>query len=111
VVDRFAQIRLAMLDEMQHPLDLLLQLGDELWPSYGGVRAEVVADAEYRAGRGASRRSRVALDGRDARNTCCARRRRGHAVAPLVSRNGDRHAQEGGVDRRAIVATALVVLR
>jgi hypothetical protein len=39
-----------MLDEMQHPLDLLLQLGDELWPSYGGVEPEVVADAEYRAG-------------------------------------------------------------
>ena len=48
-VDRFA-LRLAMLDEMQHPLDLLLKLGDELWPSYGGVEPEVVADAEYRAG-------------------------------------------------------------
>ena len=48
-IDRFA-LRLAMLDEMQHPLDLLLQLGDELWPSYGGVEPEVVADAEYRAG-------------------------------------------------------------
>ena len=48
-VDRFA-LRLAMLDEMQHSLDLLLQLGDELWPSYGGVEPEVVADAEYRAG-------------------------------------------------------------
>lgn len=48
-VDRFA-LRLAMLDDMQHPLDLLLQLGDELWPSYGGVEPEVAADAEYRAG-------------------------------------------------------------
>jgi len=48
-IDRFA-LRLAMLDEMQHPLDLLLKLGDELWPSYGGVEPEVVADAVYRAG-------------------------------------------------------------
>ena len=42
--------RRALLDAMQQPLDLLLTLGDELWPSYGGVEPEVVADAEYRAG-------------------------------------------------------------
>ena len=48
-VDRFA-LRLAMLDDLQHPLDVLLLLGDELWPTYGGVEPEVVADAEYRAG-------------------------------------------------------------
>ena len=48
-VDRFA-LRLAMLDDMQHPLELLLEIGDELWPSYSGVEPEVIADAEYRAG-------------------------------------------------------------
>ena len=48
-VDRFA-LRLAMLDDMQHPLDLLLEVGNELWPGYGGVEPEVIADAEYRAG-------------------------------------------------------------
>ena len=48
-VDRFA-LRLAMLDDMQHPLELLLEIGDELWASYGGVEPEVIADAEYRAG-------------------------------------------------------------
>ena len=48
-VDRFA-LRLAMRDDMQHPLELLLELGDGLWSSYGGVEPEVVADAEYRAG-------------------------------------------------------------
>jgi len=48
-VDRFA-LRLAMLDDMQHPLDLLLEIGDELWHAYGGVEPEVIADAEYRAG-------------------------------------------------------------
>jgi hypothetical protein len=39
-----------MLDDMQHPLDLLLEIGDELWHAYGGVEPEVIADAEYRAG-------------------------------------------------------------
>jgi hypothetical protein len=48
-VDRFA-LRLAMLDDMQQPLELLLEIGDELWASYGGVEPEVIADAEYRAG-------------------------------------------------------------
>ena len=48
-VDRFA-LRLAMLDDMQHPLELLLEVGDELWTTYGGVEPEVIADAEYRAG-------------------------------------------------------------
>ena len=48
-VDRFA-LRLAMLDDMQHPLDLLLEVGNELWLSYGGIEPEVIADAEYRAG-------------------------------------------------------------
>ena len=48
-VDRFA-LRLAMLDDMQHPLELLLEIGDELWSTYGGVEPEVIADAEYRAG-------------------------------------------------------------
>ena len=48
-VDRFA-LRLAMLDDMQHPLELLIEIGDELWASYGGVEPEVIADAEYRAG-------------------------------------------------------------
>jgi hypothetical protein len=35
-IDRFA-LRLAMLDDMQHPLELLLQMGNDLWPTYGGV--------------------------------------------------------------------------
>ena len=48
-VDRFA-LRLARLDDMQHPLELLLEIGDELWPSFSGVEPEVIADAEYRAG-------------------------------------------------------------
>jgi hypothetical protein len=49
-VDRFA-LRVAMLDDMQHPLGALIQLGSELWPVFRGVEPEVVADAEYRAGR------------------------------------------------------------
>ena len=48
-IDRFA-LRLAMLDDMQHPLELLLQMGNDLWPSYGGVEPEVIAEAEYRSG-------------------------------------------------------------
>jgi hypothetical protein len=46
---RFA-LRLAMLDDMHHPLELLLQMGGDLWPTYGGVEPEVIADAEYRTG-------------------------------------------------------------
>ena len=49
-VHRFA-LRVAMLDEMQHPLETLIQLGSDLWPTFGGVEPELVADAEYRAGR------------------------------------------------------------
>ena len=49
-VDRFA-LRVAMLDDMQHPLDVLIQLGSDLWRTFRGVEPEVVADAEYRAGR------------------------------------------------------------
>jgi hypothetical protein len=49
-VDRFA-LRVAMLDDMQHPLEVLIQVGSDLWPVFGGVEPEVVADAEYRAGR------------------------------------------------------------
>jgi hypothetical protein len=49
-VDRFA-LRVAMLDDMQHPLEVLIQLGSDLWPVFSGVEPEVVADAEYRAGR------------------------------------------------------------
>jgi hypothetical protein len=45
-----SRLRLAMLDEMQHPLELLLEIGDDLWTTYGGVEPEVIADAEYRAG-------------------------------------------------------------
>ena len=48
-IGRFA-LRLAMLDDMQHPLEELLQMGDALWSTYGGVEPEVIADAEYRAG-------------------------------------------------------------
>ena len=48
-IGRFA-LRLAMLDDMQHPLEQLLQMGDDLWSTYGGVEPEVIADAEYRAG-------------------------------------------------------------
>ncbi len=48
-VDRFA-LRLAMLDDMQHPLDLLLRSATSSGASYGGVEPEVIADAEYRAG-------------------------------------------------------------
>ena len=48
-IGRFA-LRLAMLDDMQHPLEELLQMGDVLWSTYGGVEPEVIADAEYRAG-------------------------------------------------------------
>jgi hypothetical protein len=48
-IDRFA-LRLAMLDDMQHPLELLLQMGNDLWSTYGGVEPEIIADAEYRAG-------------------------------------------------------------
>jgi hypothetical protein len=46
---RFA-LRLAMLDDMQHPLEQLLEMGNDLWSAYGGVEPEVIADAEYRAG-------------------------------------------------------------
>ena len=38
-----------MLDDM-HPLELLLQMGNDLWPTYGGVEPEVIAEAEYRSG-------------------------------------------------------------
>ena len=48
-IDRFA-LRLAMLDDMQHPLELLLQMGNDLWATFGGIEPEVVADAEYRSG-------------------------------------------------------------
>ena len=48
-IDRFA-LRLAMLDDMQHSLELLLRIGNDLWPTYGGVEPEVIADAEYRSG-------------------------------------------------------------
>ena len=48
-IGRFA-LRLAMLDDMRHPLELLLQMGGDLWPTYGGVEPEVIADAEYRTG-------------------------------------------------------------
>ena len=48
-IERFA-MRLAMLDDMQHPLELLLQIGNDMWSTYGGVEPEVIADAEYRAG-------------------------------------------------------------
>ena len=39
-----------MLDDMHHPLELLLQMGGDLWPTDGGVEPEVIADAEYRTG-------------------------------------------------------------
>ena len=48
-IGRFA-LRLAMLDDMHHILELLLQMGSDLWPTYGGVEPEVIADAEYRTG-------------------------------------------------------------
>ena len=48
-IGRFA-LRLAMLDDMQHPLEQLLEMGNALWSTYGGVEPEVIADAEYRAG-------------------------------------------------------------
>src|SRR5215212_9208016 len=48
-IERFA-MRLAMLDDMQHPLELLLQIGNDMWSTYGGVEPEVIADAEYRTG-------------------------------------------------------------
>ena len=48
-IGRFA-LRLAMLDDMRHPLEQLLQMGDDLWSTYGRVEPEVIADAEYRAG-------------------------------------------------------------
>ena len=48
-IGRFA-LRLAMLDDMHHPLELLLQMGGDLWPTYGGVEPEVIAAAEYRTG-------------------------------------------------------------
>jgi len=34
-IGRFA-LRLAMLDDIQHPLEQLLQMGDDLWSTYGG---------------------------------------------------------------------------
>ncbi|MEO6747646.1 MAG: hypothetical protein ABIS28_08270 [Caldimonas sp.] len=48
-VDRFA-MRLAMRDELRHPLELLIEMGNGLWPAFGGIEPEVIADAEYRAG-------------------------------------------------------------
>ena len=47
-IDRFA-LRLAMLDDMQHPLELLLQMGSDLWATFSGVEPEVIADVEYRS--------------------------------------------------------------
>ena len=48
-VDRFA-LRLAMRDELLHPLELLIEMGNDMWPDFGGIVPEVIADAEYRAG-------------------------------------------------------------
>jgi hypothetical protein len=48
-VARFA-LRLAMLDQSQHPLEQLIVLGEELWSRFSGVEPEVVAEAEFRAG-------------------------------------------------------------
>jgi len=49
-VDRFA-LRVAMLDDMPHSLDVLIRAACVLWPVSSVVGTEVVADAEYRAGR------------------------------------------------------------
>jgi hypothetical protein len=45
---RFA-LRLAMSDDMQHPLEQLLEMGNALWSTYGGVetRVKLSDESEY----------------------------------------------------------------